>query len=106
MSHVEGNRISFPSPHRIRGLPGLPAPEYVEEQSLMASARSVGTLIRDSLDDIDRGCFLTNVHRHTDQRAHMVNAQRDDPKEKQDVVSLKNTSKEINLTYYIGETSD
>jgi hypothetical protein len=106
MSHVEGNRLSFPSAHRICGLPGLPAPEYVEEQSLIWSARSVGTSIRDSLDDIDQGCLLTNVHRHTDNRAHMVNAQRDDPQEKQYVVSLKNTSEEINLTYYIGETSD
>ena len=36
----------------------------------------------------------------------MVNAQRDDPQEKQEIVGLKNTSKEINLIYYAGETSD
>jgi hypothetical protein len=104
MSHIEGNRVTLPSVYRIRGLPGLPAPEYVEQQSLMASARSVGTPIRDSLDDIDRGCLLTNVHRHTDQRSYMVNA--DDPQEKQEIVGLKHISKEINLIYYAGETSD
>ena len=86
MSHcIEGNRISFPPAYRIRALPELPAPEYIEEHSPVASAHSVGTAIRDSLDDVDR-CFITNIHRHTDKRARLVNTQQYDHQEKQDVV--------------------
>lgn len=98
MSHVEGGRISFPTANRIRSLPGLPGPEYILEQSVVASAHSVGTAIRESLDYMDQGCLITNVHRHTDQRAHIANAQRADPEEKQEVVCLKILSKDVNLT--------
>lgn len=97
MTPVRENRISFPPAHRIRHLPGLPAPEYIGEQSLVASTRSVGTAIRDSLDD-DQGCLITNIHRHTDRRVHFVNAQRGDPKEKHDIVCLeKCVTKDVDL---------
>ena len=100
MSHVqvESGRITFSTAHRIRSLPGLPGPDYILEQSLVASTHSVGTAIRDSLDDMDQGCLITNVHRHTDKQAHMANAQRADPEEKQEVVCLKILSKDVNLT--------
>ena len=57
---MSGNRTSA---YRIRSLPGLPAPEYIDAESL-----AVGTALRDSLDDIDQGCLITNIHRHTDER--------------------------------------
>lgn len=90
MSRVEGNRISLPAAYRIRPLPGLPAPDYNREQSLIASTRSIGTELRDTLDDTDQGCLITNVHKHTDKRAHMINAQTEDPDEKESVVCLEN----------------
>jgi hypothetical protein len=56
---MSGNRISFPSAYRIRSLPRLPVPGYIDAESL-----AVGTALRDSLDDIDQGCLITNIHRH------------------------------------------
>jgi hypothetical protein len=106
MSRVEGNRIALPVAHRIRHLPGLPGPDYIREQSLVASTRSIGTALRDTLDDIDQACLITNVHKHTDERAHMVHAQRDDHHEKQNVVCLKTMSNDVDLTNYPGGTPD
>jgi hypothetical protein len=98
MSRVDGDRISFPSAHHIRNLPGLSAPPYIDDQSLVASTRrSVGTAVRDLLDDVDQGCLITNVHKHTDRRTHIVNAQWSDAREKADVVCLKNASKDVDL---------
>ena len=108
MSHVENGRVTFPTAHRIRSLPGLPGPDYILERSLVASTHSVGTAIRDSLDEMDQGCLVTNVHRHTDERVHMVNSQRANPEEKQEVVCLKILSKHVNLTRHAtnpGESS-
>lgn len=73
----------------------------------MASIHSVGTATRDSLDYMDQG-LITNVHRHMDERAHMANAQRANPEEKQEVVCLKILSKDVNLTCHTtnqGESS-
>jgi hypothetical protein len=106
MSRVAGNRIALPVAHRLRHLPGLPDADYIQEQSLVASTRSVGTALRDALDSIDCGCLITNIHKHTDERAHMVNAQRDDDDEKQNVVCLKTMSNDVDLTHYPGGTSD
>jgi hypothetical protein len=66
----------------------------------VASTHSVGTAVRDSLDYMDQGCLITSVHCHTDERAHMANAQRANPEEKQQVVCLKNLSKDVNLTHH------
>ena len=108
MSHVENGRITFPTAHRICSLHGLPGPDYILERSFVASTYSVGTAIRDSLDEMDQGCLVTNVHRHTDERVHMVNSQRANPEGKQEVVRLKILSKDVNLTRHTtnpGETS-
>lgn len=98
MSRVEGDRIVLPSANRIRSIPELPAPEYLEDQSVLSSAHSVGSVIRDALDELDNGCLITNIHRHSDERARMINAQRNDPQEKQEVVRLRNMWKSANLT--------
>jgi len=109
MSRIENGQITFPTPHRIRSLPGLLGPDYINlERPLVASIHSVGTATRDSLDYMDQGCLITNVHCHTDEQAHMANAQRADPKEKQEVVCLKILSKDVNLTCHTtnqGESS-
>jgi len=83
---AEGSRLSFPNAHRLRRLPGLPEPSYVDQQSLVGSARSIGTTTRESLDELDQGCLVSNVRCHTDRRAHIVDAQRRDASEKAEVV--------------------
>jgi hypothetical protein len=90
---ADGNRLSQPAAHRLRPLPGVSEPTYIDQQSLVGSACSVGTTTRNFLDELDQGCLVSNIHCHTDRRAHIVNAQRSNTSEKGEVVCWKNASK-------------
>jgi len=81
-------RLELPKTHRLRQLPGQEdLVPYINDQvsESIASQRSTSAA-RLFLDQTDR-CLVTNVHRHTDQLAHIINAQREDTSEKQDVES-------------------
>lgn len=93
MIHVIAERFSHPDAHRLRRLPGLPEPSYIDQQSLVGSSRSIETTTRESLDELDQGCLVSNVHCHTDRHAHIVNAQHRDASEKAELVCWKNASK-------------
>jgi hypothetical protein len=91
MSKVDDNtgRIAPPPTNFIRRLKNQILNELLPDTRSMAdsrrSAREVA--LRDRMDDVDVGCIITNVHRHSDQMAHWVNAQQSDPSLGSDVVS-------------------
>ena len=84
---IEGSRLSQPAAHRLRPLPGVSEPKYINQKSLVGSACSIGATIRESLDELDQGCLISNMHCHTDRRVHIVNAQRSDTSEREEVAS-------------------
>ena len=57
--------------------------ESVDESNRSATGKAT----RDQMDEVDVGCIITNVHAHSDQMAHWVNAQLNDPEMKIEVVS-------------------
>jgi hypothetical protein len=83
------DRIALPSANSIRDLKGQTKIRLLPSaQSIADSQRSAWeTECRDRMDEADVGCIITNVHRHSDQMAHWVNAQRSHSTARDDVVS-------------------
>ncbi|KAG8992892.1 hypothetical protein FRB94_011202 [Tulasnella sp. JGI-2019a] len=73
MSSWGGSELLLPAPNNLRVLPRQRTRIQPILQSV--SATSHGT-IKHKLDEKDNGCIITNIHRHTDSLAHLVNAQR------------------------------
>lgn len=54
-THFVENRVLGPPVHRLRSLPQISSPDYIDNQSLVGSTRSISIPIRDSLDKLDQG---------------------------------------------------
>lgn len=85
----DSGRIALPPAHFVRKLKGQTQNELLPfAQSICESQRSASeAACRDRMDEVDVGCIITNIHRHSDQMVHWVNAQCPDPTLRDDVVS-------------------
>ena len=74
-------------PHFLRPLPNQ---VRTRQQRIMPTPWSVTSdpADKEKLDEADNGCIITNIHRHTDQRAHIINAQLSGIDRHNDVVRL------------------
>lgn len=86
-----GKETEFLTQPRIAFDPLMDFQPPIISISNLSLAVPIQLRIRLSLDMLDQGCLVSNIHRHTDRAAHIINAQRGDMREKADVVCLKNT---------------
>jgi hypothetical protein len=86
MSRVDtdGRRLILPEVARVRRLPNQHYHEL--ETNSTRSSRDSNKTIQHQMDELDGGCVVTGVHRHTDVMAHLLNAQRGDADAKIEVV--------------------
>ena len=84
MSRIIDDELILPPISAARQLPGQTRlPRLIN----IASSRGSNPDQQEKMDYSDTGCIITRVHRHTDEMAHIVNAQRSNKDMKGELVS-------------------
>ncbi|OBZ70814.1 hypothetical protein A0H81_09478 [Grifola frondosa] len=81
-------RFIFPKPVDIRPLAGQVIVQTLPDATSCATSATDDRQVRDTLDQKDNGCLLTNVHRHTDEKVRLIGIQRGDIVNKKDIELL------------------
>ena len=85
MVYIDDNNVVLPELAKPRKLKGQIHIEY--ETASVASSYASNKPAQQLMDETDVGCIITRIHRHTDEMAHIINAQRENKDAKREVVS-------------------
>jgi len=73
-----------------RHLPGQLVHEQLREPSRKTSRDPSHSVTQKFMDEVDQGCMITGVHRHTDEIVRIINVQSADEDIMTEVVSVSN----------------